>query len=305
MAKRTKGEQPFWLGGTAASMAACITHPIDRTKYCMQVLSSKQSMLRALYTFASRDGIFSLWSGLSASILRQTTYSTARFGIYQYLAREAKKRAGKNKLSSGTTIACAGVAGGIAGLIGNPTEVVLVRMCADGVKPVGERYAYRNAIQGLLRIGREEGIATFWRGLGPNVFRSVLMNVSQIAVYEAAKSRLLSTPWLDLKDGVPVHVTASLAAGTVATTVCAPADVMKSRMQSAASTSSGNISFLKIFMDSMKNEGPGFLMKGWTPAWLRLAPNTILMFIFMEQLQRLVDRTPKMEKLSTVIVEES
>ncbi|KAH8821250.1 mitochondrial dicarboxylate transporter [Xylogone sp. PMI_703] len=305
MAKRTKGEQPFWLGGAAASMAACITHPIDRTKYCMQVLSSKQSMLRALHTFAIRDGVPSLWSGLSASILRQTTYSTARFGIYQYLAKEAKGRSGRKKLTTGATITCAGVAGGIAGLIGNPTEVVLVRMCADGVKPVGQRYAYRNAVYGLVRIAREEGLATFAKGLGPNVFRSVLMNVSQIAVYEAAKSRLLLTPWLNLQDGVPVHITASLAAGTVATTVCAPADVMKSRMQSAVSRNGGSNGFFKIFVESLRNEGPGFLMKGWTPAWLRLAPNTILMFIFMEQLQRLVDRTPEMTNLSKVTVKES
>ncbi len=28
---------------------------------------------------------------------------------------------------------------------------------------------------------------------------------------------------------------------------------------------------VKVFVTSLKNEGPGFLMKGWTPAWLRLA----------------------------------
>lgn len=49
-------------------------------------------------------------------------------------------------------------------------------MCADGVKPVSQRYEYGNAIRGLIRIGQEEGIATFWKGLGPNVFRSVLMS---------------------------------------------------------------------------------------------------------------------------------
>lgn len=53
--------------------------------------------------------------------------------------------------------------------------------------------------------------------------------------YTKAKSQLLATKSLNLKDGVLVHIAASLAAGTVATTVCAPADVLKSRLQSAAS----------------------------------------------------------------------
>jgi len=170
-------------------------------------------------------------------------------------------------------------------MIGNPTEVVLVRMCADGVKPVTERYRYPNALAGIVMIGREEGMKAFYKGLGPNVIRSILMNVSQIAVYTASKSRLLSNKIMPLPDGVPTHIVASLMAGTVATTVCAPADVLKSRLQSANGKSIG---IVKIVVDGIKTEGPGFLMKGWTPAWLRLAPNTVLMFLFMEQLQRLL-----------------
>ncbi len=53
--------------------------------------------------------------------------------------------------------------------------------------------------------------------------------------YTSAKRTLLSNTLLPISDGVPVHITASLIAGTVATTVCAPADVLKSRMQSATS----------------------------------------------------------------------
>jgi hypothetical protein len=79
-------------------------------------------------------GIRSLWSGLSASILRQTTYSTARFALYDILARNFQRRAG-GKLSTGSTIACAGVAGGLAGMIGNPTEVTVTISCERILKP--------------------------------------------------------------------------------------------------------------------------------------------------------------------------
>lgn len=62
--------------------------------------------------------------GLSASLLRQSTYSTVRFGVYNnYLAGQAKQLSEKEQLSVGSTVACAGLAGGIAGMIGNPTEV--------------------------------------------------------------------------------------------------------------------------------------------------------------------------------------
>lgn len=109
----------------------------------MQVVSSKQNMLRSMIHFASRDGelicpptitpllkelgIRSLWWGISASILRQSTYSTARFGLYNYFASEARHRTGRRQLARSWEIACAGLAGGLAGLVGNPTEVGLTQ----------------------------------------------------------------------------------------------------------------------------------------------------------------------------------
>lgn len=55
-------------------------------------------------------------------------------------------------------------------------KVALVRMCADGAKPPAKRFGYNNAFDALIRIGREEGLRTFTRGLGPNVVRSVIMS---------------------------------------------------------------------------------------------------------------------------------
>ncbi|KAH6847416.1 mitochondrial carrier domain-containing protein [Chaetomium sp. MPI-CAGE-AT-0009] len=217
-------------------MAVCFTHPLDVTKYRMQVLQTRAPMLSTLYTFALRDGIPSLWSGLSASILRQSTYSTARFGLYNILSRQVQQRSGTSKLSTASTIACAGVAGGLAGMIGNPTEVILVRMCADAAKPAAERFHYSDAVTGLYRIGKGEGVRVFGRGLSANVVRSVIMNVSQIAPYAAAKHAIRSRTRLE--DDIRTHALASLFAGTVATTACAPADVLKSRIQSAAKGSS-------------------------------------------------------------------
>jgi dicarboxylate transporter 10 len=41
------------------------------------------------------------------------------------MAREMKRAFGQKQLSSSETIMCAGLAGGAAGLLGNPTEVVI------------------------------------------------------------------------------------------------------------------------------------------------------------------------------------
>jgi solute carrier family 25 (mitochondrial dicarboxylate transporter), member 10 len=271
-------------------MAACFTHPLDQTKYRMQVLSTRISIVQAIRQFTVRDGFFSLWSGLSASILRQSTYSTTRFALYDYFIR---KWSVSTKDERGKVVLCAGLAGGIAGLIGNPAEIVLVRMCADGARPPSQRFNYPNALVALWRVGYEDGLSAYMRGLGPNVVRSVLMNISQIATYTEAKRKLLETRQLGLRDDARTHVLASIVAGTVATTLCAPADVLKSRFQNASQDpGSRRISVTRYVASTIQKEGAGFLMKGWVPAWFRLAPNTVLTFVFMEKLKALFDDKP-------------
>ena len=39
----------------------------------------------------------------------------------------------------------------------------------------------------------------------------------------------------------------------------------------------------------MANEGAMFIFKGWTPAWIRLTPTTVLIFFFFEQGKNVVD----------------
>ena len=51
-------------------------------------------------------------------------------------------------------------------------------MCADGIKPLEERYKYGNGPSALVTIARTEGINTLAKGLVPNVVRSVLMSMS-------------------------------------------------------------------------------------------------------------------------------
>jgi dicarboxylate transporter 10 len=91
------------------------------------------------------------------------------------------------------------IAGGVAGVLANPAELMMVRMQADKAKPIesesytrsfpvhgggadcAERYNYRNSLQGLYRMTREEGFSSWARGVVPNGFRAILMNMSQLA----------------------------------------------------------------------------------------------------------------------------
>jgi len=77
-------------------------------------------------------------------------------------------------------------------MIGNPAEVVLVRMCADGAKPPAERFLYPNPIVALYRIGRDEGVKVFGRGMSANIARSVLMSMPLPFSHPGRMTRVLT-----------------------------------------------------------------------------------------------------------------
>ncbi|KAF8154495.1 mitochondrial carrier domain-containing protein [Crassisporium funariophilum] len=278
-----KQPYPFWLGGLAATIAASITHPLDLTKVRLQASGDKR-MIESMRKTLRTAGVRGMFDGISGTWMRQMSYSMCRFWAYD----ESKKLLGAGKDAPAWKLAAAGsMAGGIAGLVGNPGEIVMVRLQGDFAKPPEKRFNYKHCFDALFRMVREEGVSSLARGVTPNVFRAILMNASQLASYDFFKAELLKTAYFD--DNIMCHFTASFAAGTVATTVCSPADVLKSRIMNASGP--GSNSTLAVIRQSLKNEGAMFMFKGWLPAWTRLQPTTILIFLTLEQLKNGVDVT--------------
>lgn len=77
----------FYFGGVASCAAAMVSHPFDLAKVRLQTTtgSSRSGMLKTMFTIVTKEGPTALYAGLSASLLRQATYSTVRFGVYDKL----------------------------------------------------------------------------------------------------------------------------------------------------------------------------------------------------------------------------
>ncbi|KAF4537290.1 Mitochondrial dicarboxylate transporter [Lasiodiplodia hormozganensis] len=267
---------PFWFGGSASSFAAGVTHPLDLSMPCAAQSPSLAHTLLMFVHVAKTDGVTGLYRGLSASLLRQITYSTTRFGIYEQL--KTSMTTPTSTPSMPTLIALSSASGFLGGIVGNPADVLNVRMQHDAALPPANRRNYKNAIDGLIRMTREEGAKSLFRGVWPNSMRAVLMTASQLASYDGFKRMILE--YTPLKDGLGTHFAASFAAGFVATTVCSPVDVIKTRVMSAHGESK---SLAKLLVDINRIEGFGWMFRGWVPSFIRLGPHTIATFLFLEQ----------------------
>lgn len=270
----------WYFGGFASAGAACCTHPLDLLKVHLQTQQEgKTSVVKATGHIIKTQGVFALYNGLSASLCRQLSYSTTRFGIYE-VAKQSVSPNGE-PISFPMKIAMAGAAGAAGGLVGTPADMVNVRMQNDIKLPADKRRNYKHAIDGLWRVYREEGFPRLFSGASTAVGRAILMNIGQLSFYDQVKQFLLTTSYFE--DNPTTHFLSSLTAGAVATTLTQPLDVLKTRAMNAKPGEYKNL--LAIVAHTAKL-GPLGFFKGYVPAFVRLAPHTILTFVFLEQLRQ-------------------
>jgi solute carrier family 25 oxoglutarate transporter 11 len=84
----------------------------------------------------AKDGFGALYRGLSAGLLRQATYTTARLGIFQQITAYAKEMNNGQNLPLWQKAACGLTAGGLGALVGTPADLTLIRMQASGLSAV-------------------------------------------------------------------------------------------------------------------------------------------------------------------------
>uniref|UniRef100_A0A914HJL6 Mitochondrial 2-oxoglutarate/malate carrier protein n=1 Tax=Globodera rostochiensis TaxID=31243 RepID=A0A914HJL6_GLORO len=212
------------------------------------------------------------------------TYTTTRLGIYSWLIEQfstTTTTAGESRQTVATPPSFAlkallGMgAGGVASVIGNPMELALVRMTADGRLPPAERRNYTSVFNALVRVTREEGVPTLWRGCTPTVIRAMVVNAAQLATYSQAKQQLLATG--HFHEGIPLHFCASMASD-------------ENPKHANCRRASRIFRRLDVVRRVLANEGIFALWKGFLPYYMRLGPHTVLTFIILEQMNALYRR---------------
>ncbi|XP_012884973.1 PREDICTED: mitochondrial brown fat uncoupling protein 1 [Dipodomys ordii] len=283
----TMGVQMF-SAGVSACLADIITFPLDTAKVRLQIQGESptssgikyKGVLGTITTLAKTEGPAKLYSGLPAGIQRQISSASLRIGLYEtaqeYFAAETDKPP-----SLGNKILAGLMTGSVAVFVGQPTEVVKVRMQAQshlhGLKPryTGTYNAYRI-------IATKESLSTLWKGTSPNLLRSVIINCTELVTYDLVKDFFVGNKIL--ADDVPCHLLSALIAGFSATLMSSPADVVKTRFIN--SPPGQYLSVPSCAMSMLTKEGPTAFFKGFMPSFLRLASWNVIMFVCFEQLKR-------------------
>ncbi|AES96036.1 putative mitochondrial carrier domain-containing protein [Medicago truncatula] len=318
------GVKGFVEGGIASIIAGCSTHPLDLIKVRMQLQGENApkpnpvQILRPALAFGQtgtttihvgstpvpqprvglvsvgvrlvqQEGVTALFSGISATVLRQTLYSTTRMGLYEVLKNKWTDREAGGTMPLVRKIEAGLIAGGVGAAIGNPADVAMVRMQADGRLPPAQQRNYKSVVDAITRMAKQEGVTSLWRGSSLTVNRAMLVTASQLASYDQFKEMILEKGVM--RDGLGTHVTASFAAGFVAAVASNPVDVIKTRvmnMKVEAGKEPPYAGALDCALKTVRAEGPMALYKGFIPTISRQGPFTVVLFVTLEQVRKLL-----------------
>lgn len=273
------------LGGIAGWM--CV-HPFNTLAVRMNLatMGANAGPQLSFAQFASKliktEGFASLYNGLGAGCLRQVFYATSRYGLFEKFRDVCAQY---RKTDFAQRFATASVAGGCAAVISCPIEVCLVRMSNDASLPLEQQRGYKNVIDAIIRIAKEDGFGAFYQGVQPFAMRAMLVGGTQVATYDQFKMTYAGFGI----SGIANQFCSSMSAGLIYSIVTMPFETAKNRMAfQKLDPITKEMPYRGTFQTIGKiaaADGVLSLWWGFLPYYGRCGGHTVTMFIFVDQIR--------------------
>jgi solute carrier family 25 oxoglutarate transporter 11 len=277
--------KPFLNGGLSGMGATCVIQPVDMIKVRIQL--GQGSALHVAKNVIANEGFGGLYKGLSAGLLRQATYTTARLGTFRILTNKALAANDGKPLPLYQKALCGLTAGAIGASVGSPADLALIRMQADATLPEAARRHYKNAFHALTRISKDEGVLALWKGAGPTVVRAMALNMGMLASYDQSVEFFRD----NMSFGeIPTVIGASAVSGFFASACSLPFDYVKTQIQKMQPGPDGKYPYtgsLDCAVKTLASGGPLKFYSGFGTYCVRIAPHVMMTWIFLNEIQKL------------------
>ncbi|EFJ46769.1 mitochondrial substrate carrier, partial [Volvox carteri f. nagariensis] len=310
-------------GGLAGSAAVLFLHPFDVIKTRLQVqdgaslaLQQYKNALDAARSVLTQEGWRSFYRGLTPALIGVSW--AAYFAIYEAVKSWHCQWQGRDRLSAGWNMASAAQAGAMVCLLTNPIWLVKTRLqlqrapiaaaaaataanatagAAGAVAAAAagrQMLPYSGFLDAMIRIGREEGLRGYYKGLGPSLLLQTMHGAVQFAVYDELKyfaSRFgRSAEECDRQLGSGELSLFAASSKLTASVTTYPSQVVRSRLQQRMDVSRTLVynSTSQVVQLTWQREGLRGFYKGLGPALLRVMPQSAVTLVAYENILRLL-----------------
>lgn len=255
---KTNGDPPVALH-TAKEICNCKWY--NRPKYF-------NGTFDAFVKIAKVEGITSLWSGLSPTLVLAVPATVIYFTTYEQLkAKIVKSSSNPAKYATMISLTSGGLARMVAVAVVSPLELIRTKMQA-------QKMAFTEVKTAVAVTLKVEGLTGLWKGVGATLLRDVPFSAVYWPCYEYLRPR---EPHSDDWSHFSHIFLASLVSGSAAGTVTMPADVIKTRFQLELGETGIRMTTTQVIKEILSNQGYRGFFNGLVPRLLKVSPACAIM----------------------------
>lgn len=228
------------LAGNVCAFVSAFLNPLDVTKIRMQNQKSAadgslkyKGMISGAFRILKEEGLAGWAKGLTASMIREVTYSSVRMGAYEPIRASITSLFQEDRISAPNghhvptsspvvKFTAALISGGVGSAIVNPLDLVKTRFQASNP---GEKLPYSSTYGAIRNIYQTEGMRGLYKGWVVTSSRAAILTSAQLGSYDTIKNNILINLF-GFKEGFLLHFAASMASGLITTTAANPGMVL-------------------------------------------------------------------------------
>ena len=290
---------PFVIGGSSGVIATSIIQPIDMVKVQGQLKSEKLGKGGKVSSFqiiqdmmANGKGLRQFYKGLDSALVRQVTYTTTRLGVYKTLFNREQQLNGSVSVFKKSVFGLA--ARFIGSIVGNPADLILIRLQSDSSLPIEQRRNYTGFGNAFSRIVKDEGVPALWKGSGPTICRAMVINFAMLGPFDQVKEFLNKRT--NTKDTLSTRLTAAAVAGFLSSFFSLPFDNAKTKIQKMTIRPDGTYPYnglVDCLRKTVVNEGLSKLWVSFPTFYVRIAPHAMISLLCQDFLSDLYNQSKK------------
>lgn len=133
----------------------------------------------ALREIVALEGPSALFHGYKATMLRDLPFSALQFTFYEKFREAAQERAHSRKISVSMELFVGAAAGGLAGVITTPLDVVKTRIQTQTTAEIS------GILGGLRGIVKQQGVLGLFSGVGPRFVWTSVQSSVMLVLYQS------------------------------------------------------------------------------------------------------------------------
>ncbi|CAN0927944.1 Probable envelope ADP,ATP carrier protein, chloroplastic [Linum grandiflorum] len=247
-----RGAALFMAGAVSGAVAKSFTAPLDRVKLLMQTHgvrvgqeSSKKAIgfVEALALIGKEEGVKGYWKGNLPQVIRIVPYSAVQLFSYEFYK------------------------------VTYPLDVLRLRLAVET--------GHRTMTEIALTMLREEGVASFYCGLGPSLLSIAPYIAVNFCMFDLVKKSLPEK----YQQTAQASVITAVVSAAVATLTCYPLDTVRRQMQVRNAPYKN---FFDAFPGIVERDGIIGLYRGFVPNALKSLPNNSIKLSTFDLVKRLI-----------------